>query len=238
MLAALSVRSYTKTMQQHSHNFYQLVLPLNGHIAIQVVDFSGNVGVGEGICIAPNRQHYFNAEQAARFVVADLAEVPENLSTATSPVFRITPPMQSLLSYLEVQLTHSYSNELQASMVALFTQLLAEQPRIKQFDRRITPVLSRIHQNIAITHTINDLAKSACMGVTQFKQKFTDATGMGLRSYLIKLRMEKARALLSQTDTPIIEVAAQVGYDDVSSFTRRFTHYFKKTPKFYHRKNG
>lgn len=30
MLAALSVRSYTKAMQQHSHNFYQLVLPLTG----------------------------------------------------------------------------------------------------------------------------------------------------------------------------------------------------------------
>jgi AraC-like DNA-binding protein len=225
-------------MQQHSHDFYQLVLPLNGHIAIQVAEFNGNVGVGEGICIAPNRQHHFNAEQAARFVVADLAVVPNNLSTAPSPVFRITPPLQSLLGYIEVQLTHSYSNALQASMVALFTQLLASQPTVKQLDARITPVLSRIHQNIASAHTVADLAKTACMGVPQFKQQFTDAAGMGLRRYLIKLRMDKARALLSQTDTPIIQVAALVGYDDVSSFTRRFTHYFGNPPKYYHRKNG
>ena len=237
MLAALSVRSYTKAMQQHSHNFYQLVLPLNGHIAIQVAQFNGNVGVGEGICIGPNMLHQFNAEQAARFVVADLTEVPHNIETAPSPVFRITPPLQSLLNYIEVQLTHSYSDDLQSSMVALFTQLLATQPTGKQLDRRITPILSRVHQNIAAKHTVNDLAKAACMGVTQFKGKFTDATGMGLRRYLIKLRMEKARALLSQTDTPIIEVAAQVGYDDVSSFTRRFTHYFGKPPKYYHRKS-
>jgi AraC-like DNA-binding protein len=238
MLAALSVRSYTKTMQQHSHDFYQLVLPLNGHIAIQVAEFNGNVGVGEGICIAPNSQHHFNAEQAARFVVADLAEVPPNLSTAPSPVFQITPPLQSLLGYIEVQLTHSYSTVLQASMVALFTQLLAFQPTVKQLDPRITVVLSRLHQNVAARHTIASLAKTACMGGTQFKQRFTEATGMGLRSYLIKLRMEKARALLSQTDAPIIQVAALVGYDDVSAFTRRFTHYFGNPPKYYQRKNS
>jgi transcriptional regulator GlxA family with amidase domain len=115
---------------------------------------------------------------------------------------------------------------------------LAFQPTVKQLDPRITVVLSRLHQNVAARHTIASLAKTACMGVTQFKQRFTEATGMGLRSYLIKLRMEKARALLSQTDAPIIQVAALVGYDDVSAFTRRFTHYFGNPPKYYQRKNS
>ncbi|WP_346993325.1 helix-turn-helix domain-containing protein [Alteromonas gracilis] len=47
--------------------------------------------------------------------------------------------------------------------------------------------------------------------------------------------MEKAKALLTNTDTPTLAVALSVGYDDVTSFTRRFKAYYGQPPGFYKR---
>ena len=60
---SLSVRSYTKQTCRHKHNYFQLVLPINGHILIEIDNFRGRVGVGEGVCIAPNEVHNFSANE-------------------------------------------------------------------------------------------------------------------------------------------------------------------------------
>ncbi len=253
MKPSLSIRSYTRTMCKHAHDYYQLVLPLNGHIDIALDTFSGSVGVGEGICIAPGFIHGFTADEQAKFIVADLHRVPSNIAGGSlsaqgslsadgsspakgfllaegAPTFRINTPMQAFLAYVEVQLTHHISDDENDAMIRLFSTLLAQQQRGVATDKRITPVLSCIHQDVAYPHTIASLAKIACVGATQFKKRFIASTGMGLREYLINVRMEKARALLSNTDMPIIAVAVNVGYDDVSAFTRRFKQHVGMPP--------
>jgi len=262
---SLSIRSYTRTMCKHAHDYYQLVLPLNGHIDIALDTFSGSVGVGEGICIAPGLIHGFTADEHAKFIVADLHTVPSNIAdgyrsaegslcaegslsaegsspakgfllAGGAPTFRISTPMQAFLAYVEVQLTHHISDDENDAMIRLFSTLLAQQQRGVANDKRITPVLSCIHQDVAYPHTIASLAKIACVGATQFKKRFIASTGMGLREYLINVRMEKARALLSNTDMPIIAVAVNVGYDDVSAFTRRFKQHVGMPPTHFKRR--
>jgi AraC-like DNA-binding protein len=250
---SLSIRSYTRTMCMHAHDYYQLVLPLNGHIDISLNTFSGCVGVGEGICIAPGAIHGFTADEQAKFIVADLPSVPGNIAGGTlfaegslpaegsdpakgAPIFQISTPMQAFLAYVEVQLTHHITDDENDAMLSLFSALLAQQQRGVATDKRIIPVLSCIHQDVAYPHTITSLAKIACVGATQFKKRFIAATGMGLREYLINVRMEKARALLSNTDMPIIAVAVNVGYDDVSAFTRRFKHHVGMPPTHFKRR--
>ena len=233
---SLSIRSYTTTMCRHAHDYYQLVLPLNGHIEIALEHFNGRVGVGEGICISPGYDHAFTAKEHARFIVADLDVVPKTIANDRLPVFRLTPPMQSFLQYVNVQLTHYQCDEISDAMLILFQQLLTQQRNGFAADKRITPVLSCIHEQIDGNHTIESLARIACLGPTQFKKRFKSSTGMGIRDYLIMVRMDKARALLSNTDMPIIHVAANVGYDDVSAFSRRFKQSFGVSPKHYKRK--
>jgi AraC-like DNA-binding protein len=240
-------------MCMHAHDYYQLVLPLNGHIDISLNTFSGCVGVGEGICIAPGAIHGFTADEQAKFIVADLPSVPGNIAGGTlfadgslpadgsdpakgAPIFQISTPMQAFLAYVEVQLTHHITDDENDAMLSLFSALLAQQQRGVATDKRIIPVLSCIHQDVAYPHTITSLAKIACVGATQFKKRFIAATGMGLREYLINVRMEKARALLSNTDMPIIAVAVNVGYDDVSAFTRRFKHHVGMPPTHFKRR--
>lgn len=51
--------------------------------------------------------------------------------------------------------------------------------------------------------------------------------------YLTSLRMEHTKRLLRQTDRPIKDICAEVGYGDVSSFIRRFKQYAGATPAQY-----
>jgi len=48
--------------------------------------------------------------------------------------------------------------------------------------------------------------------------------------YVTAKRMDKARALLQHTDYSVQLIAEQVGYTDISAFSRRFSANFGLTP--------
>ena len=49
-----------------------------------------------------------------------------------------------------------------------------------------------------------------------------EKTGTGLTAYITRLRLEHIKKQLADTEIPIRELIVQVGYTDVSSFTRKF----------------
>ena len=58
-------------------------------------------------------------------------------------------------------------------------------------------------------------------------------TGATPHVYLANLRIEKARRLLTETAHPIIEIAAMVGYQSQSHFTKIFKAITGLTPRAY-----
>lgn len=234
-LPSLSIRSYTRTVRSHAHPYYQLVLPINGHIEIAQDCYTGNVGVGEGVCIAPHEIHDFSANENAKFVVADLLSVPVQLQDKHSPIFQVNSALQAFLSFVEVQLTH-YAFYGHSEVAELFQVLLAKSEVGSATGKGMTRVLSHIHSDVGGDHSVKNLSGLACMGTTQFKKRFKEASGHSLRDYLVKVRMEKAKALLRNTDTPMLGIAQLTGYEDVAAFSRRFKAYFGQPPKFFKRK--
>ncbi|MFF2885957.1 helix-turn-helix domain-containing protein [Paenibacillus sp. NPDC057967] len=81
----------------------------------------------------------------------------------------------------------------------------------------------RDHYKEAITLSMiaERLSYSAAYVAKQFKSK----TGSSMIDYLIQIRMEKAEELLLHTEVSLQEIAAGVGYNDLSYFIR----IFKKT---------
>ena len=58
-------------------------------------------------------------------------------------------------------------------------------------------------------------------------------TGTSFAGYLSNVRVSAAEHLLITTDTPITEIAFQVGFSDASYFTRRFVLKNGVTPNTY-----
>src|SRR5438270_13275046 len=68
----------------------------------------------------------------------------------------------------------------------------------------------------------DDLAKEAGMPQRTFRRKFTAAIGTSPQEYQIACRIGHARQMLGATELPIKTIAEQLGYRDVSFFTRQF----------------
>lgn len=227
---SLSIRSYSTKPVQHSHAFYQLVLPLRGVIAIKVGGFDGKVAPGECVIVKAQQEHYFTANPEARFVVADMHAVPANILAYKDVVFAVKKSLSSYLTFVAEQLELQVNPLLEQAMFDMFYLLLANQALLPKLDNRIARTLVYIDNNLCASLTINVLAKVACLSHTQFKTLFKQQTGLTVLSYVTKVRMEKAQALLTHTDYSLQLIGEQVGYVELSTFSRKFSQYFGLAP--------
>lgn len=93
-----------------------------------------------------------------------------------------------------------------------------------------------LQKNMAREISLADLARAVAVSERTLSRRFTLATGQTPHGYLQSLRLEAARALLEVGDLPVQAVAVQVGYSDVSSFTRLFRQAVGLTPGSYRRR--
>lgn len=230
MRNSLSIRSYSKQSRTHIHDYHQLVLPTQGSIQIEIPVFKGNVSVGECVVIKTGQRHLFKADEAARFVVADMYTLPSKLELNQQQIFSINGPLQSFLGLVEKQLALQVNPAIETTLMQLFVQLLEQQPMSVPMDSRIRRVLAHIMDHLHTPLTIQVLADTACLSPTQFKKLFKQNLDISPMQYITEQRMEKAKALLSHSDLPVQLVAEQVGYQDLSAFSRRFSKHYGLSP--------
>ncbi len=74
------------------------------------------------------------------------------------------------------------------------------------------------------------LADLCHLSGSEFSRSFRQENGLPFSSFLLRLRIHRACELLSVSATPIKCVAFEVGFNDVSYFTRVFHHHTGLTP--------
>lgn len=74
----------------------------------------------------------------------------------------------------------------------------------------------------APTLSVRDLADHAGYSAFHFSRVFSAHVGIGPGQYLTALRIDAAKRLLLSDRDPVIDIAAAVGFDSLSSFCRRF----------------
>ena len=70
--------------------------------------------------------------------------------------------------------------------------------------------------------TLETVCEAAGFSVSYFSTLFKKETGEGFAKYLTRIRMEKAKALLRETNLPVAEICERVGYSDRKHFTATF----------------
>ncbi len=69
---------------------------------------------------------------------------------------------------------------------------------------------------------VSRLAKVSAVSAAHFARSFKEAFGIPPHRYLLTRRIEKATALLRDTDIPITEIAFQTGWGSLGTFGRTF----------------
>jgi AraC family transcriptional regulator len=98
--------------------------------------------------------------------------------------------------------------------------------------RRLHWSLEYLQENFSTDLAIDQLARVACLSTFHYKRLFTELFHIPPYQYLIKLRLEKACALLC-TERNVRDICVDVGWKDPSSFSRLFKREFCMTPEQY-----
>jgi len=121
--------------------------------------------------------------------------------------------------------------ELQSIICAIFAGLITETASAQEAE-----LASWIHECMEYMElhasegiTVQQVADFAGVHRSYFTQIFTSQVGMPPMKYLQKIRMEKARQLLTDTDWAVTEIALSLGYPSLYTFTRAFKIYYRES---------
>lgn len=103
-------------------------------------------------------------------------------------------------------------------------------------DERLSVALHRMHEDIARTWTVAQLAQEAALSRSAFFERFNRAVGVTPMEYLLRWRMAMAKNLLGKNAAGIADIAERVGYGSASAFSVAFTRHVGLPPAHYARR--
>jgi len=102
-------------------------------------------------------------------------------------------------------------------------------------EMRIRMIIGEIEENYRLNVEIKEYASRISLNTGYFIEVFRQFTGRTPLAYRTMLRMEKAKQLLTDTQKPVHEIAAEIGYMDSMYFSKQFRKYTGLTPVIYRR---
>ena len=98
---------------------------------------------------------------------------------------------------------------------------------------KLIAVRDIILEDIGKRPLLRDLADKVGMSETKLKVLFKQTFGDSIYNYYQKIRMEEAAFLLKQAGYSVSEVGYQLGFSNLSHFSRLFQRHYGSTPKKY-----
>jgi AraC-like DNA-binding protein len=150
--------------------------------------------------------------------------------------------MQLLLkNIVSVDMNNSMNNfyvqiKVQELMYLLFSKLsLRENTAFKSINsndaEKLLVIRNEILSDLSTPPVLNKLAVIASMSETKLKQLFKQTFGDTIYNYYQKARMEEAAFLLKQARHTVSEVGYELGFSNLSHFSRLFEKLYGVTPK-------
>lgn len=104
-------------------------------------------------------------------------------------------------------------------------------------NEKIRQIIEYINQNSHLPLTISQLAKVANYSQTHFMTFFKQQTGTSPMDFVIQQRLYQASLALKDTVKPVLTIAEEAGFSNLSNFNRQFRKYYQQTPSQYRQTN-
>ena len=100
----------------------------------------------------------------------------------------------------------------------------------------VLQVLNYIDENLSSEISVPEMANSLYVSHIYLSQIFKNIMGVSIISYIVNLRIEKAKRALEDTDELVYDIAEAVGFQDAKHFSKTFKRIVGSSPTEY-RKN-
>ncbi len=110
-------------------------------------------------------------------------------------------------------------------------QRMALRARIGGHHPKLVAAIGRMEENLEDLVSPDAMAQSVGLSRRQLERLFRQHLGRSPTQYYLELRLERARALLIQTDLPVVEVAVACGFVSASHFSKSYRQQFDHAPR-------
>lgn len=97
-------------------------------------------------------------------------------------------------------------------------------------DPEVGKVLALMHRSPAQPWTIASLAREAGMSRSVLAERFRHYLDQTPMAYLTRWRLQLGAQMLTSTNNPVLQIAAEVGYESEAAFNRAFKREFEVPP--------
>jgi len=101
----------------------------------------------------------------------------------------------------------------------------------------VQKTINYIHKNFSTISSIEEIASQLFVSYSHLRNVFKKELGITIYDYLLSVRMEEAKKLLSTSKMNLTQIAYKVGYSDYDYFKTVFAKYNGITPREYQQAN-
>jgi AraC-like DNA-binding protein len=94
-----------------------------------------------------------------------------------------------------------------------------------------------VADNLSAAISLTDIATAAGLSRMHFAAQFRAATGLSPHEYLLRRRIERAQALLLNSNMPLVQIALDAGFKTQAHFTTVFARFAGETPNVWRQRN-
>lgn len=250
----------------HWHEDLQFIYVLEGAVEVRTLADAVEAQAGEGLFINKNVVHYvgrrgpchYNSflfpEYFLEFYAGSPAKafVEDAVENAQLPFIRFAQrkgwqgevlALLRQLARLEGERTEYYPYEVLVRLSSLWLLLrknMSVPPKKKEstLELRMQKMLRYIEEHYAEELALADLAASASVSKSECARCFKLSLGTTPFRYLMEFRLSRAARLLKTTDEPVGNIAAAVGFHELSHFGKCFREKTGYSPRAYRELTG
>ena len=89
--------------------------------------------------------------------------------------------------------------------------------------RAVERVITSARERLCEPISLRDMSRVAYLSTFHFNRVFHQITGLPPAKFISAMRLDEAKRLLLNTNRSITDISFEVGYNSLSTFTRRFT---------------
>lgn len=163
-------------------------------------------------------------------------ELPPEAQTWAMPALRKTGHLFSHFHHLFEEAVGFFPTQPLRAEVRLWdllwSNVLEQKPDSEtQVHPGIAEVIRKIELQLHEPLSVHSLARGCGLSQNHLTRLFHAATGRTVKRHIIERRMEKTLHLLTQSSTPIKNIAGAVGFEDLHAFNKAVRQYFGSSPR-------
>lgn len=129
--------------------------------------------------------------------------------------------------------SRSFLMEMLYSIFYSYVEISSEDGTETSVQAEFTKISEYLNEHIEEPITLETLTKEFSINRNRLNDLFMKESSMTCLNYLLNLRIDLAKILLTKTELPISEISSRVGYPDSNYFTKVFSKKVGMTPSKY-----